>query len=60
MKSWHTWAYQNKMVERKVKKILADYYSEKFWTKDKISRLDDETQKGYSNQLNPYKFINNL
>ena len=44
----------------KIRKLLADYFNEQFWTKDKKDELDKELNKNYLKQLSPYKFLDKL
>ena len=53
--SKHEIRYKNK-----IRKLLAEYFNDQFWTREKQVKLDKELNKGYLNQLNPYKFLKTL
>ena len=53
--SKHEIRYKNK-----IRKLLAEYFNDQFWTREKRVKLDKELNKGYLNQLNPYKFLKTL
>ena len=46
--------------KNKIRKLLADYFNNQFWTKEKKDELDKELNKNYLNQVSPYKFLNKL
>ena len=46
--------------KNKIRKLLADYFNDQFWTKDKKDKLDKELNKSYLKQLSPYRFLNKL
>jgi len=46
--------------KNKIRKLLADYFNDQFWTKEKKDELNKELNKNYLNQLSPYKFLNKL
>ena len=53
--SKHEIRYKNK-----IRKLLADYFNDQFWTKEKKDELYKELKKGYLSQLSPYEFLNKL
>ena len=46
--------------KNKIRKLLADYFNDQFWTKEKKDELDKELNKDYLSQLSPYKFLDKL
>ena len=46
--------------KNKIRKLLADYFNNQFWTKEKKDELDKELNKDYLRQLTPYKFLDKL
>ena len=46
--------------KNKIRKLLADYFNDQFWTKEKKDELDKELNKDYLSQQSPYKFLDKL
>ena len=46
--------------KNKIRKLLADYFNDQFWTKEKKDELDKELNIDYLSQLSPYKFLDKL